>query len=287
MESREDVIVTGASRGIGRALVRALATTSTKKSRRLVLVARDRPALESLAREVENESCPVEVVPGDLSSVAGAASLGDRLASLTTSSATLVHNAGIWPSKRVLTSDGLETAFAVNVVGPLVMQAPLLDAKRVARILVVGAGAMIKGRFDPARTPTGKDFSALRTYCSTKLAFAIAMREVAAKHPDVDVLVLHPGVVRTDLGARSGLLGWILDRVKRRWESPDVCAERLARVLDRERWSPAGAATWQVETTAEPWPQVACDAASRAAVVAATERFVDRQPSRGRMDSTG
>ena len=93
-------------------------------------------------------------------------------------------------------------------------------------------------RFDAERTPRGLDFSSLRTYANTKLCFAVAMRDVAAQHPEVDVVVMHPGVVRTDLGARPGLLGWLLDRIKRGWESPETCAERLARVLSKERWSP-------------------------------------------------
>ena len=47
------------------------------------------------------------------------------------------------------------------------------------------------------------------------LCFALAMRDVAAAHPELDVVVLHPGVVRTDLGARTGPLGWLLSLVKR------------------------------------------------------------------------
>jgi len=154
----------------------------------------------------------------------------------------------------------------VNHLGPLAMQQRLLEAGRLRRILVVGAGLMIKGRFDPARTPTGEDFSGLRTYPTTKLCFAIAMRDVAAGHPELDVLVVHPGVVRTDLGARQGLLGWLLRQVKRGWEDPAVCAARLGRILARERWSPPGEATWQVLEEPQPWPAVAEDPATRRAL---------------------
>jgi hypothetical protein len=132
--------------------------------------------------------------------------------------------------------------------------------------MVVGAGLMVKGRFDPARTPTGQDFSGFRTYATTKLCFAIAMREVAARHPELDVLVLHPGVVRTDLGARGGVLGALLTLVKRRWESPATCADRLVRVLDRTRWSTPGQAAWQFEEEAKPWPALADDETTRTAV---------------------
>lgn len=153
------VILTGASRGIGHAL--ALALTG-QRSDRLILVARDRARLDTLVTAVEQKGGHAVAVPGDLSSLAGARALGQRLTELVTPGATLVHNAGLWPSKRVLTPDDLETAFVVNHLAPLVMQRTLLDAGRLSRIMVVGAGAMAKGLFDAARTPTGDDFSRAR-----------------------------------------------------------------------------------------------------------------------------
>ncbi|HEX2222767.1 MAG TPA: SDR family NAD(P)-dependent oxidoreductase [Thermoanaerobaculia bacterium] len=264
-----DLILTGASRGIGRALALALAQ-HPRNTDQLVLVARDRARLESLTAEIEGKGGRAVAVPGDLSTLREARALGERLTGMAENGATLVHNAGLWPYKRELTPDGVEAAFAVNHLGPLAMQQPLLEAGRLRRILVVGAGLMIKGRFDPARTPTGEDFSSVRTYCDTKLAFAIAMRDVAAAHPEVDVLVVHPGVVRTDLGARPGPVGWLLSLVKRGWESPEKCAARLVRILDRERWSPPGEARWQVEEKEEPWPAVAEDEGTRRGVREAT-----------------
>lgn len=260
-----DVVITGASRGIGHALALALANPS----RRLVLVARDAAALDALAVEIARSGCEAVAVPGDVGTLASARQLGDRLGEIVAPGATIVHNAGVWPAQRVRNEDGFESAYAVNVLGPLVLQRALGDARKLARVMVVGAGLMVKGRFDPARTPTGEDFSAFRTYATTKLCFAIAMREVAARHPELDVVVLHPGVVRTDLGARSGVLGALLALVKRRWESPATCAERLARVLGRERWSTAGEAMWLFEEEVQPWPEVAEDETTRARVRAA------------------
>lgn len=267
--TRTDVIITGASRGIGRAL--ALAAPPTE---RLLLVARDPERLASVVAEVAARGGQALAVPGDLGSLTEARALGQKLAELAAPGATLVHNAGLWPAALTRTPAGYESAFVVNHLGPLVMQQPLLDAGTLRRILVVSAGLIVKGRFDAARTPAGEDFSALRTYCTTKLCFALAMRDIAAAHPELDVLVLHPGVVRTELGARPGLLGLLLSLVKRGWESPEVCAARLLRVLGRERWSPPGQARWQVEEKEQPWPPAAQDAATRQAVRATTARLL-------------
>ena len=257
-----DLILTGASRGIGRALALALPADV-----RLHALARDRAALDDLARK--RPGTVVHVV--DLASRADAARVGRALD--VEPGAVLVHDAGLWPSRREIV-DGVERAFAVNCLGPLALQEPLLAAKKLARVLVVGAGLMIKGRFDARRTPVGDDFSWMRTYASTKLAFAVAMRDVARDHPDVDVAVVHPGVVRTDLGNRGGPLGWLVRLAKRSWESPETCAARLARILARPRWSAPGDARWFVLEDEQPWPAIV--SASASAVREALSRSAPR-----------
>lgn len=269
-----DWIVTGASRGIGRALVRALAQGATASDRIFVL-ARDADRLGELAREVGGR-CEIVALPADLSRLDDTRAAGNRLAAEVRAGATLVHDAGIWPSRRVLV-DGIEQAFATNCLCPLALQAPLLDAGLLARVLVVSAGLLVKGRFHEHETPTGEDFSAIRTYCSTKLAGAAAMRDAARRHPRVDFAVVHPGVVNTDLGARGGLLGWILRLVKRKWESPDACAARLVRLLERPHWAERpGGAPWFFEATEQPWPlEVERD---ERAVLSAVARFLGASP---------
>ncbi len=238
-----DIIITGASRGIGRALALALAP-----SYRVQAVARDREALESLARERPGTRTYVhDVTEGPLDfDLQGPA--------------TLVHNAGLWPAKREIVN-GVERAWAVNVLGPLAFQRPLLP--RLDRILVVGAGLMVKGRFDARKTPTGEDFSGwYRTYASTKLAFAVAMRDIAKANPHIDVAVVHPGIVQTDLRMRGGVVGWLVKLMKRNFETPESCARRLATFLERERWSPVGEAKWFFENDEQPWPKIVDESTS-------------------------
>ncbi len=263
------MVITGASRGIGRALALAVAT---RPDTRLWLVARDGDALAAVAADVAEAGGRAEVVVGDLGTVATARALGQSLVERVGPATTLVHNAGLWPTRLQHNADGLEVAFAINGLAGLAMQAPLLAAARVARVMVVSAGLIVKGNFDPDRTPTGDDFSVLRTYCTTKLVQAIAMRRVAAEHPELDMVVLHPGVVRTDLGALGGPLGWLAKLVKRMWEDPAVTGRRLADILAQPRWSEPGEARWMFEDETQPWPEVATDPATTEAVMSAVER---------------
>jgi len=170
----------------------------------------------------------------------------------------LIHNAGLWPVPRELGPEGLERAFVVNCAGPWTMQAPLLEAG-LRRVFVVGAGLMTKGQFAPERTPIGGDFSTFRTYCTTKLCFAVAMRQLGRSDPGLDIAVVHPGVIRTDLGARDGLVGWLLRRVKRGWEAPEDCALRLAAQIDASVWSRPGEPGWWDESRPAAWPEAADD----------------------------
>ena len=53
----------------------------------------------------------------------------------------LVHNAGLWPSRRVLTEDGLEAAFAVNHLAPFLLNHLLWFLPWFLVIALIGSGA--------------------------------------------------------------------------------------------------------------------------------------------------
>ena len=244
----EHVILTGASRGIGRSLALALASPS----RRLTLFGRDAARLQQVATDVVAKGGRVDVVAVDFADVAAVEAVD-----IAADRATLIHNAGVWPSRRqqvLAFGQPLETSFVVNHLSPLLLQRRLLRRGVVDRVVVVSAGLIAAGRFDATKTPVGADFSALKTYAHTKLCAAVMARALPAARSDVDVTALHPGVVQSDLGDRAGLLGTLLRFVKRRWEQPDVTAARLLRVLQRPRATP-GTATWLFEEQEQPWPR--------------------------------
>lgn len=112
----------------------ALALARRRTGERLILVARDRAQLEAVRDAAVQLGAQALAIPADLSSVRGTRVLGAQLAAIAAPGATLVHNAGIWPSRRTMGQDGLETAFVANGPAPLALQRVRLGAGTLRRI---------------------------------------------------------------------------------------------------------------------------------------------------------
>ncbi|MDX6741265.1 SDR family NAD(P)-dependent oxidoreductase [Actinocorallia sp. A-T 12471] len=222
------VVITGAGRGIGLATAKELAA----RGDRVVLVARRREQGEAARAEVGQEA---ELVVGDLAHRAGVTALAEELRARFPDLDALVHNAGIWPSKKVLNADGYEQAFFTNHLAPFLLNHLLEDVLKAnsARVVQVTAGLYPKGKMDPDRTPQGRDFSGMRTYADTKLANLLTVPLFAERWEDAGVTItaVHPGVIRTGLGDRSGPLGLLLKLVKRSWGTPEAGARTVARLV--------------------------------------------------------
>jgi NAD(P)-dependent dehydrogenase (short-subunit alcohol dehydrogenase family) len=198
-------VVTGGNRGIGYAVCEALA----HQSFRVVAVVRDPAA-----------SAPrgVEVVRGDLASRRTVAELAEALAEACPTIDVLVHNAGVWPNRLRHNEDGIEESFAVNHLAPF--QLNLALESRLRRVVQVSAGLYVKGQVDLERTPYGRDFHRLRTYCDTKRANLLLVPEFARCWQDVTIDAVHPGVIRTGLGDPGGVLGALMRVAKRMMPGP-------------------------------------------------------------------
>lgn len=212
-------VVTGGNRGIGYAVCEAL----THKGLRVIAVTRNPSATVPAG---------VEAVPGDLSSRRTVAELAAALSKACTTIDVLVHNAGVWPTRLRHNEDGVEESFAVNHLAPF--QLNLALESRLRRVVQVSAGLYVKGRVDPDRTPWGKDFHRMRTYCDTKRANLLLVPMFANRWQDEGVTIdaVHPGVIRTDLGDPGGVLGMLLRLVKRGWAPPETAALPIVRLTE-------------------------------------------------------
>lgn len=221
-------IVTGGNTGIGAAIVQQLA----QRGGHVALVSRSRDKGEAAVQAIRAAApnSAVDLVIGDLSTVAAVSNLAATLLERYPRIDVLINNAGVWPIRRVLNADGLESAFMVNHMAPFLLTTLLLHRIKdgvPGRIVNVNAGLYVNGKLDTERTPYGLDFSRIRTYADSKLCNMLFTLELARRIAGTGVTVnaVHPGVIRTELGTPGGPLGWVLRQVKRTWDTPEEGAK--------------------------------------------------------------
>jgi NAD(P)-dependent dehydrogenase (short-subunit alcohol dehydrogenase family) len=173
-------IITGASRGLGLALARALAAEGW----RLVVDARDAEALERATAGLPG----VLAVPGDVADEAHrqalVAAAGDRID-------LLVNNASLLgPSPQPALADYppavLERVYAVNAVAPLALfQLALRRLAPGARVLNLTSDAAVE------------PYAGWGGYGSSKAALEQLSAILAAEHPELRVYAVDPGDMRT------------------------------------------------------------------------------------------
>ncbi|RSN09380.1 retinol dehydrogenase [Nonomuraea sp. WAC 01424] len=259
------MVVTGGNRGIGYAVCERLAAEGHK----VLLVARDAEQGREAASRIGGD---VQAVAGRLDTAASvrrlAAELRDRCARID----VLVHNAGIWPARRTLTEDGLEESFAVNHLAPFLLNHLLED--RLGRVVQVTAGLYAKGRAEPGRTSVGASFSPMRTYADTKLCNLLTVPLFAERWRAAGTTIdaVHPGVIRTGLGDRGGLLGLLLKVAKRTWAAPEEGARHVValtgapgtgRYFDQDRQVPLQGPALDAELARRIWDEAETLTAAR------------------------
>jgi NAD(P)-dependent dehydrogenase (short-subunit alcohol dehydrogenase family) len=182
-------IVTGASRGLGRALAEGLAGNGW----RLVIDARGAAALadaEAALAALAGRT-PVVALAGDVADPAHRADLvaaADRLGGAD----LLVNNAGTLgtsplPPVAAYPLDDLRRVFEVNVVAQLALAQLVLPGLRAR------GGALVTVTSDAAVEP----YPGWGGYGSAKAALEQASRVLAAEEPDVRVWCVDPGDLRT------------------------------------------------------------------------------------------
>jgi short-subunit dehydrogenase len=199
-------LVTGASGGIGRAVSVRLADRGAK----LVLLGRDRAALEAVASETGGH-----VVQADLTS-APAAEIGERATAAFGRVDVLVNNAGIgWSgSFAQLDAGAADRLVTTNLLAPILLTRALLPPMLERRLGHVVNVASIVGH-------TGSKEEAV--YAATKgglVAFTESIRQ-ELRGSGVGLSLVTPGVIDTPFFERRGT------PYGRRWPRP-VSPERVA-----------------------------------------------------------
>jgi NAD(P)-dependent dehydrogenase (short-subunit alcohol dehydrogenase family) len=194
-------VVTGATRGIGRATAEGLAALGAS----LVLLCRRAEDGAAVAASIIGSGGhPPEIVLCDLSSQASIRSAADAIVRAHPRLQVLINNAGVLLRSREVSVDGYEMQLAVNHLAYFLLTNLLLDALKAgapARIVNVSSGAHQGGRIDFDALQSERRYDPIRVYSMTKLANILFTHELAGRLEGTRVTVnsVHPGVIATRL----------------------------------------------------------------------------------------
>lgn len=205
------VVITGATSGIGLMAARKFAS----KGADLICINRNREKSDALKQEIESTykvSC--QILLTDLSSMEDTYRVANQLLETQKPIDVLIHNAGVYFTKRQLTSDGIEKVFMVNYLSSFIINYLLKDkliAQGKCRILLVNSEghrfAAWGMRFDDLDW-TKQHYGGLKSYGTAKLAQLLSMIrfEEIFRASGVTINAMHPGAVKSETGQENGRL---------------------------------------------------------------------------------
>ncbi|WP_158821644.1 SDR family NAD(P)-dependent oxidoreductase [Granulicella sp. S156] len=232
-------LVTGASKGIGRATALALAEAGAQV---LVHYGRSAKEAESIVSEIQTKGGRAHAISADLGTPDGAALLAQQVRSIVGDRLdVLVLNAGISKAARIAdhTLEDFDNLFATNVRGPFFLVQQLLPVLgEGSNIVVISslAARMVVGK-------PGLENPSVLAYASTKGALETLVKNWAAilGPSGIRVNAVAPGVIDTDMSnftktetGREVALG--MQALKRLGKPEDVADVVAFLASDGARW---------------------------------------------------
>lgn len=228
------VVITGATSGIGYQVAKKFAS----KGANLLCVNRNPDKSEVLKQKIENTyEVECNYLIADLSKLKDLHQAAKVLQSLDTAIDVLIHNAGVYLTRRELTSDNLEKVLVVHYLSSFIINYILMDklmAQDKARILLINSEghrfAAWGLNLDDLNWQK-RSYSGLKSYGSAKLAQLLSMTvfDQKFKESGVTINAMHPGAVKTETGQDNGpLYRWIKRNLYDRFlKSAELSAEAI------------------------------------------------------------
>ena len=246
--------VTGASSGIGRAMVEALAERGASVVLAARSEARTRPVLDAI--RARHPRAPAELALVDLADLGSVRRAAQTFLDTGRALDVLVNNAGI-AGTRALSADGFDLTYATNHIGPFLLTNLLLPAVVRApqgRVVNVSSAAHMTAKridwslLERRAAPRPSRFG---DYAVTKLMNVLHAKELARRLAGTQVTTsaLHPGGVASNIWRSVPQpIRWILlqflDSNEEGARTPLYCAtapelaSRTGRYYDRSREAP-------------------------------------------------
>jgi NAD(P)-dependent dehydrogenase (short-subunit alcohol dehydrogenase family) len=226
----QGALVTGASRGLGRALAEQLAA----RGARVALVARDPGTLGDVVAAIRGRGGDAHAVAGDISDKTAIHRIAGQAQGLVGEIAIAIHNAstlGPTPLRLLLDTEceDLAAVLETNLVGPFRLTKVLAGAMAIR-----GAGVIVHVSSDAAVEP----YPRWGAYGASKAAQDHLSRILAAEldGTGVRVLAVDPGEMDTAMHAAA-----IPDADRTTLQAPAAVAARIVDMIEDDARAPSGA----------------------------------------------
>ena len=204
------VLITGATRGIGRAAAIELA----RRGAEVAIVGRepDRVRETAEAARTAGGGAPVHEHVADLTRQDEVRRLATEVVERHPRLDVLANNAGALFTERRVTPDGVEETLALNHLAPFLLTSLLrerLAADGGGRIVTTTSDAHSGGDLDLDDLGfERRRFRPIRVYGTSKLANILFTRELTRRNAggSITATCFHPGVVRSGFGKNDALL---------------------------------------------------------------------------------
>ena len=177
-----NILVTGPSRGIGLGLVQAYAKRD------------DVTKIYACCKNPEGmwKHDKVEIIPLDVRNNQDIQKMKEQIKDVPID--ILINNAGVYGFREEIDYDDMINTYNVNVLGVhRVISALVQNVQISQRKQIVGISSV-------AGSVGGRTRAGGYGYALSKSALNMLLKNFQLEYPDVNVLVLHPGWVQTDMG---------------------------------------------------------------------------------------
>ena len=228
------VVITGATSGIGRVTANKYASHGAN----LFCINRNPKKSEDLQIEIESRygvECKFHLA--DRSSLKDIRKAANRLLKFEHDIDVLIHNAGVYLTKKEVSMDGLEKVLVVHHLSSFMINFLLMDklkAQESSRIILVNSEghrfAAWGLKFDDLNW-NKRRYSGLKSYGSAKTAqlLSLLIFDDFFQDSGVSINAMHPGAVKTETGQDNGpLYKWFKKNFyDKTLKSPEISAEAL------------------------------------------------------------